>query len=455
MRVEKPFEMRPVPLLFALTAVAALTGCERPADAGAGLAPPPAVTPPAPRGGTSPATRAPSQHRALSAAAPATDAASPEAASRAPEAADGAAKPADSSTKPADSPPPVADALTLIAGGDVCLGKALGQELLRNPAHDPFAPVAGLLASGDVRFVNLENQLSDQGGETQHPRQPLVFTGPPIGADVLARAGITVVSLANNHMWDYGKSAFLETLDHLERVNVAYVGAGRTRLQAYAPTIVEHRGFRLAILAVTAIWNYGSLWQHPAREFVAAADVHGLAAAVRAARKDPSVAAVVVSYHGGTEYLDAPLPQARAIARAAIDAGADAFLGHHPHVMQGIEMRRGRPIFYSLGNFIMKLKRKGPAVELGMLARLRLRRDAPPIAEICPVRSEGLGTVPLAADPRRAETEAAFIQRMRHISAFVDAEPAIGPFAADGCAPIEPAADSTPAAPSTVARTLR
>ncbi|HTN86184.1 MAG TPA: CapA family protein [Sorangium sp.] len=421
--------MRPAPVLLAMCATAAQIGCERPANVGAGLAPPPAVA---------------------SAALPGASAVAPGAsavvAPVAPAAVPGA---------PAAVPGAPADAITLIAGGDVCLGKALGQELLRNPAHDPFAPVAALFASADVRFINLENQLSDQGGETQHRLQPLVFTGPPAGADALARAGITVVSLANNHMWDYGKGAFLDTLGHLERAGVAYAGAGRTRMQAYAPVIVERRGFRVAVLAVTGIWNQGSLWQHPAREFVAAAERDGLAAAVRAARKQPGVDAVVVSYHGGTEYLDTPLPQARALASAAIDAGADAFLGHHPHVLQGIELRRGRPIFYSLGNFIMKVKRTGPAVELAMLARLRLRRGAPPLAEICPVRSEGLETVPLAADPRRAETEAAFIERMRHVSAFVDAEPAIGPFAADGCAPLEEAAKAAPASPPKVAGPIR
>lgn len=424
--------MRPASFLFALCTASALTGCEHPVDAGARLAPPPTVAP---------AARAPSPG-----SAPATADSALATAESSPAAAESAAAPADSAP---------ADAITLLAGGDVCLGKALGQELLRDPAHDPFAPFAALFASADVRFVNLESQLSDQGGETQHPRQPLVFTGPPVGADVLARAGIDVVSLANNHMWDYGKPALFETFGHLERVGVAYAGAGRTRREAYAPVVVEHRGFRLAVLAVTAIWNQGPLWEHPAREFVAAADMYGVAAAVRAARKQPDIDAVVVSYHGGTEYLDAPLPQTRRLALAAIDAGADAFLGHHPHVLQGIEMRRGRPIFYSLGNFIMKVKRTGPAAELGMLARLRLSRDAPPIAEICPVRREGLGAVPLATDPRRAETEAAFIERLRHVSAFVKGGPALGPFGADGCAPLEPPEEPSAAPPPKVAHADR
>lgn len=344
-------------------------------------------------------------------------------------------KPAGPTLSPA-APAAPRDSLTLIAGGDVCFGKALGQELLRNPPHDPFAPAAALLASADLRFVNLESQLSDQRGETQHPANPLVFAGPPAGADALARAGITVVSLANNHMWDYGEAAFLETLGHLERAGVAYAGGGRSRPRAYAPAILERDGFRVAVLAVTDIWNQGTLWQHPARDRVAGADLEALEATVRAARVKLHADAVVVSYHGGVEYLERPAKQTRAFAHVAIDAGADAFIGHHPHVIQGVELRRGRPIFYSLGNFVMT-SGEHPEAELGMLARLRLRRGAPPAAEVCPVRGEGVGVVPLAADPRREATEAAFTERFQRVTAPMRrAGAALGPFGADGCAPL-------------------
>jgi poly-gamma-glutamate synthesis protein (capsule biosynthesis protein) len=174
---------------------------------------------------------------------------------------------------------------------------------------------------------------------------------------------------------------------------------------------------------------------------VAAADMNAIAVTVRKTRQRGDVDAIVVSHHGGAEYLDIPLPVTRKIARAAIDAGADAFLGHHPHVIHGVEMRRGRPIFYSLGNYVMKMSGEHPEVELGMLARLKLRRGAPPVAEVCPVRAEGLEAVPLAADPRRAETEAAFTERLRQVSARTRPGAVLGSFGADGCAPLsaEPA----------------
>jgi poly-gamma-glutamate synthesis protein (capsule biosynthesis protein) len=152
------------------------------------------------------------------------------------------------------------------------MARAMGKILLKDPAHDPFATVAPLLASADVRFANLEGPLSDQHGETMSPQNPLIFTGPPAGADALARAGFTIVSTANNHAWDYGKRGLVETLENLDRVGVLHAGTGRTREEAYRHVVVERRGMRLAFVAVTDIFNHGALKGHDAEESLARAD---------------------------------------------------------------------------------------------------------------------------------------------------------------------------------------
>jgi poly-gamma-glutamate synthesis protein (capsule biosynthesis protein) len=327
----------------------------------------------------------------------------------------------------------------LLAAGDACFGRLLGQEILKNPAFDPFESSARLFGAADIRFVNMESQLSDQKGETQSLTQKLVFTGPPGGADALARGHVDIVSAANNHMWDYGKSAFLQTLDNLDRAGVKYAGAGRSRERTYAPVIVESGGLRVAFLAFTGIWNQGDLRFHEAKDHVAEAGREAITQGVKAARARSDVDFVVVSYHGGEEYVSVPLQLAIDLHHAAIDAGADAVIGHHPHVAQGIEVYRGKPIFYSLGNYLMRTHGTHWETEIGFFARIAFSKGAEPQASVCPFRIAGLVPRPvlLADDPRRDLYERIFRQRLRVVQGSLVAPAYIGPTAEDGCASAE------------------
>ncbi len=324
------------------------------------------------------------------------------------------ASPALPTPPPLPAPPaPTRDRLTLLAGGDVSFGRLVGQMLLQDPAHDFFAALHPWLSAADLRFANLEGPLSDQHGETVKPGQPLVFTGPPAGADALARAGFSLVSTANNHAWDYGEPALLATLALLDGAGVRHAGTGATRAASRQAEIVTVDGFRVAFLAVTDIWNDGPLARHPAEPFVARADEGELVHAVRALRESGAANAVVVSYHGGVEYTDAPLARATALHHAVIDAGATVVLGHHPHVVQGVEWYRGHPIFYSLGNLLMRMHRDHPWTELGYLARIELSRDGLPAAWACPFRTHGVDVLPLAGD---AAYERLFFDHLAAIS---------------------------------------
>ena len=324
-------------------------------------------------------------------------------------------------------------AITLIAGGDISFGRLVGQLLIAEPERDFFKAIRPWLDAADVRFGNLEGPLSDQRGETQKPGQQLVFTGPPEGVAALARARFTVVSTANNHAWDYGEAALRETMDRLGAAGVRHVGTGADRASSRAPVIVEIEGFRLGFLAVTDIWNQGSLARHPADPMVARADPTELVSAVRALRESGAADAIVVSYHGGEEYTDHPIPRAAAMLRAAIDAGADVVLGHHPHVVQGVEWHRGKPILYSLGNLLMRMHRDHKWTELGYLARVELSRTAPPAVWACPFRVHGVDVLPLAGDRDRAPYERMFFDHLTAISAPFGGV-TVAPPAADGCA---------------------
>jgi poly-gamma-glutamate capsule biosynthesis protein CapA/YwtB (metallophosphatase superfamily) len=236
-----------------------------------------------------------------------------------------------------------------LAVGDVNLGRSVGQALLKGDTLFPFRSVRDTFAAYDLVFGNLESSLSDQNGVTQHPVYNLIFCGPPEGAASLAQAGMRVVSVANNHLLDYGRRGLEQTLASLDEAGIAHAGAARDSAGLYRPARVKVGGLELAFFACTAIMNAaGERWKRA----VAFADTGRLLPAVR--RYRDSVDFIVVSYHGGTEYADRPDASTRSFAHAVLDGGADLFLGHHPHVFYGIESWHGKYLVPSLGNFVFR-----------------------------------------------------------------------------------------------------
>ncbi len=277
--------------------------------------------------------------------------------------------------------------IVLAAGGDVNFGRECGQAILKDLAYAPFAGLNAAWTSADARFVNLESQLSDQHGLTQSPSHRLIFTGPPGGADVLAQARVSFLSTANNHAWDYGKSALLETIENLERTQVLFAGTGRDAEQAYRPAVLHVAGRTIALFAVTQVWNQPPFETSPGKDFVAWANVDKLKAGIEQARRDNDF--VLVSYHGGEEYVDAPTDRTRAFAKAVMALGVDVFIGHHPHVPQGVGWAEGRPIVYSLGNFVFAGHDERPWTKASFFARITLKKGAPAELSACPYAIDG------------------------------------------------------------------
>jgi poly-gamma-glutamate synthesis protein (capsule biosynthesis protein) len=322
---------------------------------------------------------------------------------------------------PSDSGPPPSDAapertrLVVFAAGDVNLGREVGQRILHEASFDPFADLRPLLSRADIAFANLESPLSEQNGETQHPEKRMVFVGPPSGAPLVARAPFHVVSLANNHVWDYGERGFLDTLDALDASRVRYVGATRRRGAQYEPTVLSVNGWSVALLAVTHIWNPGTFPTHEASDRVAWADDVRLLEAVKRARAEHDL--VLVSYHGGREYSDVPAQEPLDFAKAVTSAGADAVLGHHPHVPQGVGWFSGRPVFFSLGNLVFNKYRDVAWTARGFMARLTFSTDRRVEVAACPYWIDD-------SIPRRAVTskwpgwEGVFRTHLRQTSSF-------------------------------------
>lgn len=234
----------------------------------------------------------------------------------------------------------------LLVFGDVNLGRAVGQQILKGNLGYPFELVADSLRKADIVFVNLESQLSDQKGITEHPQYNMVFTGPPAGALSLKKANVTVVSTANNHAYDFGTRALRETIENLRNADVDFVGTSADSVGETTPAVIERGGTRIGFLAYTQFVNPQGNWKGRIALFErdrARRDIELL---------KPSVDLVVVSYHAGAEYVDAPSSKLKQEFRYLVDCGADIVVGHHPHYVQGIERYNGKLVFFSLGNFV-------------------------------------------------------------------------------------------------------
>ncbi|MBI5535517.1 MAG: CapA family protein [Deltaproteobacteria bacterium] len=319
--------------------------------------------------------------------------------------------PAEASAPPAASqaPVPLDGPLVLIAGGDVDLSRGTGQRILRDPSWDPFVDVRPWLTSADVRFANLESPLSDQKGVTVNKDNPLVFTGPPSGAEVLLRGAFDVVSTANNHSWDYGKRGLVETIENLDRVGIAHVGTNGEAQSPIGPLLLERKGHKLAFFAMTAIFNDGPANLPEPRKYTAPANLHVLRAAIAEVRD--KVDRVVVSVHLGNEYSDEPVQIYRSLLFGAIDSGADVVLGHHTHTPQRIEFHKSKPVVFSLGNFVFHQHSEHPWTGWGYLARVRFDKGAEPTIELCPYHL--LASVP---HPVKPAEESMFLAHFKAIS---------------------------------------
>lgn len=240
--------------------------------------------------------------------------------------------------------------ITILLGGDVNMGRNIGKKIIAGDINYPFAHISDTLKDADITFVNLESQLADLGGETQSPTNEFRFAGPPESAQSLANAGIDIVSVANNHMWDYGRDRLFETLNHLETAGVVYVGANRQGdLARFKSKIIEVRGVRIGFLAMTTLLN--GYENSGATKYVSFNDRAAMEAEIFRLRQEGLADFILVSIHTGTEYQTKPGQAMVELSRGLIDSGADVIVGHHPHVPQPIEVYDGKLILYSLGNF--------------------------------------------------------------------------------------------------------
>ncbi len=271
--------------------------------------------------------------------------------------------------------------LVISGAGDVNTSPGYGPN---RGAEYAWSGLGGVFLEDDLTVVNLECVPSLLGSPWP---KTFTFRCDLDGLAVMRDAGVEVVSQANNHSIDYGHQAMLDGRARLLAEGIATVGSGKDAAEASAPAFFEIGGWRVAVLGFTSVISAPSWVAGPSSPgHASAADVAGMTAAVRAAAADADL--VVVAVHWGTERKFTPDPEDVAAARALIDAGADVIFGHHPHVLQPLDLIDGRPIFYSLGNFVWHSRPPGNATAV---AEVVVTPDGRFFPRLLPVRITDTG----------------------------------------------------------------
>lgn len=215
------------------------------------------------------------------------------------------------------------------------------------PSNKVFRQIKSLFNGSDFVVGNLESPLLTDGKPVANK---CVLKGDPEWAKVLYSSGIKLVSIANNHMMDFGADGLFSTMDTLQKSNIEYLGAGENLQEATKPLIKLLKGIKIAFLARTAVSVSSPSYAARETAGVAFLDVGETEQRIRECKQNAD--RVILLMHWGIENYNYPSPSQRRLAKRLINAGADIILGHHPHVLQGVEKIGSGLAVYSLGNFI-------------------------------------------------------------------------------------------------------
>lgn len=238
--------------------------------------------------------------------------------------------------------------LSIAFTGDVLLDRGVREQIKRKGTDELFSSVAVLFRSMDATIINLECPVTS----TESPiHKKYIFRADPDNISALSRAGITHAALANNHSIDQGRSGLTDTYRHLRSSGIIPIGYGDSAATSGKPVIISKGDIKVGILnsLLLPLENWVYLDNSPG---ICQYTIEKLEAAIKKLKCEHPQMYVVVILHWGIEYQTTPSFSQRKGAYRLIRAGADAIIGHHPHVLQEMEYFDGKPIFYSLGNFV-------------------------------------------------------------------------------------------------------
>lgn len=250
----------------------------------------------------------------------------------------------------------------LVFAGDIIIHASTAQTVEQHGLDYPFIHVRDEIQSADYAIANLETAVTTKNNP--FPKS-FNFKMPPHYLQGIKNAGFDMVTLANNHTLDYQEEGLVDTVDYLKEYGIEYIGAGKNAEEAYSAKTIEINGQTIAFLGFSHVLPDVSWYAGDSKPGIASGYQYDRME--RRIKEEKEKADYVIVYiHWGEELHQTPVSYQINYGRGMIDAGADAVIGSHPHVLQPIEEYKGKPIMYSLGNFLFPNHVHGPTAQTGL-----------------------------------------------------------------------------------------
>ncbi len=275
----------------------------------------------------------------------------------------------------------ISDEVSIVIVGDIMFGSELSQLMEREGSTAPFADVLPILKDADITFGTFEGVISTRGEPAKDKK--VVFRSKPLSARGLANAGFDVISIATPHILDYGDEGFIDTLEYLSWYGIKYVGAGMNLQEARKPVIITAKDTKVGFISYYRGSQFDRLFFASENKLGPALPIfEEISSDILKAKAEADV--VVVSLHWGARVEGSEITDRQKLyAQKAIDSGADIVIGQKLNTFQGFEIYKGKPIFYSLGDFVYGTYAKQSAY--GYILRLILSEKKLKKLEIIPV----------------------------------------------------------------------
>ena len=267
--------------------------------------------------------------------------------------------------------------LSVLAVGDLMMSGGALSVIRTRGADYPFDSTRSVIQMADLAMANLEAPISTQGRPF---KKRFTFRVPPSFVSGIYNAGFDVMTLANNHIMDYGDIGLYDTIEWLDLSGLAHCGAGTDIEEAHQGTICSVKGWKVAFLAYSLTYP-SEFWATQFHAGTAYPNLNRLRSRIQSLKDSTHL--VIVSFHWGGELMTRPKAYQRYYAHQAIDFGADLVIGHHPHILQGLEYYNGKLIAYSLGNYVFG-SYSGNS-KISVLLKVRFGPEGPLYAEIIPI----------------------------------------------------------------------